>query len=578
MNQRFNKIQKTMVVSLIGRPNVGKSSLFNRLMRNQHKAITFDLPGVTRDRHYGVTALTDLRETGDPEMILVDTGGFFPEKVPLLGKNKEESFFNIMAEQAKIAVEESDLVLLVVDVREGPSPFDEMIARYLRMKKKTFWVLANKWDSESQAGLELDFFQLGIDPDVLFPISAAHSTGVETLRERLLEQEQKFQKELVSDDVVKSNLSLGVVPREEVVARVALIGAPNAGKSTFLNLLVGANRSLVSEIAGTTVDPIEGHFDLFFGPQASELDQYKKGHKSIDQVWSEFEKIETQTELAGSDDEGDDDQVEIETESDESEWRVEETDLVDDGPDEMADDQVPLNSEGQEPLSNSYWRSVALVDTAGIRRQRAVDGQIETQAVYQSLRSMGEADVVVLLVDATLGLSHQDRRLADIALEKGKSLLVVLNKVDLLKDKFKNAKAEQIWLEDLRKQIKWLQFVEMIPLSALKGQRLRAFKEALTRTILVRYREVPTGRLNKLLGNLTTAHPVVLNDARGKPIKVRYASQVKSTPPTFLLFCNKAQNIPDHYRRYLSNAIRREFKLINTPVHLIFRTGKEGTT
>lgn len=585
MNQRFNKVQKMMVVSIVGRPNVGKSSLFNRLMHRQHKAITFDLPGVTRDRHYGVAQLEDYEGTTKYDYILVDTGGFFPEKVPLEGRYREEAFFNIMADQAKTAIKESDLVLFAVDVREGPSPFDEMIGKYLRAQNKRFLILANKWDSEAQSGLEYDFFRLGIEEDQLFRVSAAHGTGIQELNQRLVEEACLYNQQLASGEDEHVGLSLGVVPREEVVARVALVGAPNAGKSTLLNLLVGAERSLVSSIPGTTVDPIEGHFDLYFGPQSVELDAYKKGHKSNDQVWSEFEKlnveanpeeveeIEQESEEIFEAEEGSVDET-LEMQDDEVEFDQEQEDQEIDASTEAVFTEADDTKVDDAP-AGSFWRSVALVDTAGIRRQKAVDGQIETMAVYQSLRSMSEADIVILVVDANLGLSHQDRRLADLALEKGKSLIVVLNKVDTLKEKLKDSKAEREWIVDLRRNIPWLEFVQLVPLSALRGTRIKNLKEVLKHTILVRYREVPTGRLNQFVGKLVKAHPVILRHSRGVPMKVRYANQVRSSPPTFVFFCNKAQGVPDHYRRYLSNAIRREFELINTPVHLIFRTGKE---
>ena len=170
-----------MVISIIGRPNVGKSTIFNRLMRRAHKAITFDKPGVTRDRHYGIASFAEVAHAKTAEAILVDTGGFYPEKIEENVPKKRDQimnkFFNIMTDQAKTAIQESDLILFVVDSREGVLPYDEMISDYIRKEKKPFWVLVNKYDTEKQEGEELEFYSLGIGEDELFKLSAEHGLG-----------------------------------------------------------------------------------------------------------------------------------------------------------------------------------------------------------------------------------------------------------------------------------------------------------------------------------------------------------------------------------------------------------------
>jgi len=265
MEEKMNS--RSMVVSIIGRPNVGKSTIFNRLMRKQHLAMTHDQPGVTRDRHYGIL---EIEEQVDgqmlkDELILVDTGGFYPDRIeidPKKKKNNVDPFFNIMADHAKLAIDESDLVLFVVDVREGLLPFDKGICDYIRSTKKPFWLLMNKFDTEKQEGDQYDFFNLGLDVEDMLRISAEHNRGIYDLRERLLKSAVEFRKKDLLK--VEGQLQRGVKPDNDVVASVAIIGAPNAGKSTLLNCLVGAQRALVSEIAGTTVDPIEGYIDLYF--------------------------------------------------------------------------------------------------------------------------------------------------------------------------------------------------------------------------------------------------------------------------------------------------------------------------
>ena len=459
--------KRNMVISLIGRPNVGKSSLFNRLMRKNH-ALTHDLPGVTRDRHYGLAKFND-----DPyfdeevEAIMVDTGGFYPQKIEEVGENQKEAefnhFFNIMTDHARLAIDESDLVLFVVDAREGVLPFDEGIADFIRSRKKPFWVLVNKFDTESQRGEEAEFYSLGLNPHEFFTVSAAHGLGLETIREAIHREVLAFNNNVDA----APGLQRGVTPREKVAAKLALIGAPNAGKSTLLNLLVGSERALVSDIAGTTVDPIEGYFDLYFGKDAELLEedqgqgktdglllqQYEEFRKNNSDVYEKMEKSFNEENVilpAGKTEEKADELV-----------------------DEKLYDQV-FNSEGEEekeavdPSETSYWRSLHIVDTAGIRRKSNIDGVIESQSVYRSLRCITESDIVIYMVDATRGIGHQDCRLLDIALEKGKSVIVCLNKMDLMKQKLKTEEERKEWLLDLHAKIPWLEFCDIIPILALK--------------------------------------------------------------------------------------------------------------
>ncbi len=275
--------RRSCVITLIGRPNVGKSTVFNRLMRKSFKAMAYDQPGVTRDRHYGIVSLEN--ETGEEteDVIMVDTGGFYPEKVEevkqLNKKQTAEPFFNIMADHAKLAIDESDLILMVVDVREGLIPFDKTICDYIRTTKKKMWLLVNKFDSDKQWGDEAEFYELGLNEDEFHIISAEHNRGLSKLGEDLYQFARDFQ----TDD--QYDLQKGVKPNHDVVANVAIIGAPNAGKSTLLNQLLSAKRALVSDIAGTTVDPIEGYFDLYFGKDVEILkaqeDQYRKTNTDL---------------------------------------------------------------------------------------------------------------------------------------------------------------------------------------------------------------------------------------------------------------------------------------------------------
>ncbi len=657
-----NENKRSMVISLIGRPNVGKSTLFNRLMRKGHKAITYDEPGVTRDRHYGIANFDILGESVARDAILVDTGGFYPTKIEEKSlKQKDQiatKFFNIMTEQAKIAIDESDLILFVVDVREGVLPFDHSIADYVRSKGKNFWLVVNKFDTENQAGDELEFYALGIDENQLITVSAEHALGLNELRSRIHTELLTFEKLSSS---LSPSLSKGVTPRENVVGKVALIGAPNAGKSTLLNQLVGSQRALVSEIPGTTVDPIEGFFDLFFGPvDAKKLDasksnpeiaktdglllkQYEEFRKNNSDVFEEMMKnyliedeavgeknLDNYDEYEGLDLLGEtDDFLLANLENEKSEDKSLNYEEFESAPNDFADEfQQDLDEDWEEEMyetvfsdddsesqfdefgehdeydeedknyapqttyshltnnnqkhtpdtyEGSFWRSVHLVDTAGIRRQKSVEGFIEEQSVYRSLRCITESDIVIFMVDATIGISHQDRRLLDIALEKGKSVIVGLNKIDLLKEKLPDEKAKKQWLSDLRDSIPWLYYCDLIPMSAKYGKHISRLKDSLKKTIMIRRTSIPTGVLNRTLLEIIESHPIVLKQSGGKRLKVKYASMVRSDPPTFLLFSNRSMGIPDNYKSYLKNGLRKEFGLDNTPIHLVFRTGEDLT-
>jgi GTP-binding protein len=552
----------SIIVSLIGRPNVGKSTIFNRLMQSQFMAITYDKPGVTRDRHYGSFSIDDV------SALLVDTGGFYPTHIEASGNSLEEknfnTFFNIMAEQAKIAIDESDLVILVVDGREGLNPFDQNIAEHIRRSKKDFWVVVNKIDTQKQDGHEVEFYNLGINEDQLLTLSAAHGRGFEDFKDKLKKtilekhKENKAQKELE-----------GIIPNSPLVANVAIIGAPNAGKSTLLNKLVGSNRALVSDIPGTTVDPIEGYFELYFGEDTQYLKPFKD--LELEQALSETEaeaeaEIEAEAEVEGFEPTQNEVLEEIYPVGD-LEYKVfEET---------IEEDPSKTIEAASTPDHQNFWRSIKLVDTAGIRKQKSVTGFIETQSVIRSLRAISDSDVIIFMVDATIGITHQDRRLCDIALEKGKSIILCLNKIDLLRMNFQDGKKRKEWIEDMRYKIPFLSFCDLITISAKRGSHINYLKSALIKTILIRHKKLGTGELNRAVTDLVDAHPIIIKNSRGRRFKVKYASMVKSAPPTILLFSNKSKNIPENYKRYLVNGLRNRFKIFNTPVHLIFRTGAD---
>ncbi|MBI2520977.1 MAG: 50S ribosome-binding GTPase [Bdellovibrio sp.] len=574
---------RAYVVSLIGRPNVGKSSIFNCLVGKGQKAITYDMPGVTRDRHYDFLSLDELGGAPQIDCILVDTGGFYPamkcESVD--HTDKAQVFFKAMVEQGEEAIRESDLVLLVVDVREGLLPYDEMIVRYLREQQKPFWLVVNKYDHDNLETSIYDFYKLGIDEECLFKISASHGRGLQHLREELQRQGLKF----FEGRDQSNELGKGITPREQVVGRVAIVGLPNAGKSTLLNALVGMKRALVSDIAGTTVDPIEAYFDLFFGEKAAlieeskqnygmnllfqEYEMFRQNNPDMYRKMEEFEEggtLETPGELI--EDSGDED---CEEESPEvSPARAQEIyKTLFDEP--ILDESSTLESE--EVTEQNYWRSVHLVDTAGIRQKANIDEEIEEQSVFRALRCITECDIVIYLIDTSKGLSHQDRHLIALSLEKGKSVILGLNKFDLVLKKYRGAKERREYLETLTCTIPWISYCDVIPLTAIHKRGLGRLRQSLVRTFLSRKVKIPTGELNRAFLELCDKHPAHL---KGKAeLKIKYATMVKGNPPTILLFVNRSRGISEQYKRYLKNGLREMFRIRNTPVHLLFRSSTD---
>ncbi|MCY4644562.1 MAG: ribosome biogenesis GTPase Der [Bacteriovoracales bacterium] len=482
----MEKMEKkaTMVISLIGRPNVGKSTLFNRLQGKMGKAITHKSPGVTRDRHY---AWVDLEE-GERKhpIVLVDTAGLYPESADGNGDDLSAT----MREQVQLALEESDLILFVVDGTEGLLGADEEICCDLRHSGKSFAMVINKLDSGTPWTLEGEFASFGLPEESCFGVSAAHGRGILDLKEFLFERAGSFSR-FAESSPSQSAKEKGE-SREEVVASLCLMGAPNGGKSTLLNRLLNAPRAAVSEKAGTTVDPVEDHIPL------------------------------------------------------------------------------PVGRGGKRAL-------VKIVDTAGIRKKPKVSGVVEKQSTYRALRAVSESDIVIYVVDVSALMTHQDRRLVDIALEKGASVIVALNKIDLLDDRLNTLRQKRDWMDDLRAKIAWLDFCTLVPLSAKEGRHLQKLVKAIGETIEARFRAIPTGRLNQVIGRLIERSPLYpKGTSRRHPLKVRYATVVKDSPPTILLFSNRCRNIPPPYRRYLQKGIRRAFSLDNTPIHLIFRnTGQD---
>ena len=442
------------LVAIVGRPNVGKSTLFNRLAR-KHVAIVEDQPGVTRDRHYADT------EWGDYRFTLIDTGGF----VPGIGESLDDAVF----QQVQAAIEECDVLLFVVDGRAGRSGGDEEVATFLRKSGKPVLVVVNKVDSPKQEGtLASEFYRLGLGEP--FEVSAEHDRGTVPLVEALLEHLPTPEPVVEPSD----EEGMGEGPDDNAPIRVSIIGRPNVGKSTLINALLGKKRLVVSPMAGTTRDPIDSALTV-------------KG------------------------------------------------------------------------------REYVLTDTAGIRRKSTISQRVEQYSVLAALKAVDRSDVTVLVMDATEPAVDQDAKLAGITEEKGRPLLIVVNKWDQVSHE---PKKEEAFRAELKHQLRFVAYAPVIFTSALHGQKIGKVLEMAQELYRQFHYRAATPQLNKLLEHITTEHPAPF--ANGKALRLYYVAQVASAPPTFVFRANMPDEVPDRYKRYIVNQLRSTFDL-RVPLRMYFR-------
>ena len=430
------------IVAIVGAPNVGKSTLFNRLIRRR-KAIVDDQPGVTRDRNY-----QEVTWEGKT-FSLVDTGGFEWDKKSLMDKG--------LREQIEMALEEADLIVFVGDGKTGLTPADEQVIGRLRKTSKPVIYALNKLDNTKLEEDLTEYFRLGLD--TILPVSALHGRGVENLKGAILSRLPSIEEEAEEDKRI----------------RLAVIGRPNVGKSSLVNSILGFERVLVSPEPGTTRDVIDTPFE------------YKD-------------------------------------------------------------------------------RRYLLIDTAGIRRKARVAQRLEKFSVLGAIKGIDQCDLAVMLLDATQGVTDQDARIAGLAFEKGKGVIVGVNKWDLIEKDLKNKKQ---FLEDIRYHLKYLSFAPILPLSAKTGLG----REKLLNTIHEVYRQytrrVDTGPLNQALKTILAGHSLPLRG--GQRVKIYFAAQVEIKPPTFIFFANYPENIHFSYQRYLTNQLREHFRFTMCPIKIIFR-------
>ena len=439
--------QKHFSVAILGRPNVGKSTLFNRLV-GRRLALVADTPGLTRDRREGEGRLADL------EFRLFDTAGL-EEAAP-------EALAGRMRAQTERALADADVALLLLDAREGITPADRHFAAWLRKSGKEIVLVANKSEAQRALTAIAEAYGLGLGDPV--PISAEHGEGMALLYERLLP------------------FARGAAARAEKEAerplQLAIVGRPNVGKSTLANRLIGEERLLTGEEAGITRDAI-----------------------AVDWRWRD--------------------------------------------------------------------RKVRLVDTAGLRRRPRVEGKPEELAVGDALRAIRFAEAVILVIDALQPFERQDLAIGSLVAEEGRAMVVAASKWDAVGDR--KAASERL-KERLETSLPQLSGVALVPVSGRSGFGLERLMGAVFAADAVWNRRLPTADLNRWLALLQERRPPPL--VAGRRLRLRYLTQVNTRPPSFALFASKPAELPDSYRRYLVNALRRDFGLPGTPIRMMLRKGR----
>jgi len=434
-------------VAIIGRPNVGKSTLFNRLV-GERKAIVEDIPGITRDRIYGRCTWEDF------EFDLIDTGGFDP--------NPDDPLLKIMKQQVDLALEEADAIIFVMDVKGGLNPVDVEIQRMVARWRKPVFHAVNKVDSPEKEREAFEFYQLGLGH--LYFISATHGRGLMALM----------------DDVIEA---LGSAPELAPVAvdvpHVAVVGRPNVGKSTLINWLLGKQRLLTSDMPGTTRD-------------------------SVDTLW-------------------------------------------------------------RSPEGKQY----VLVDTAGMRRKRSVRDSTEYYSVIRAIKSMERAHVVLLLIDARLGMEDQDAKIANLVANRGRGFVIVFNKWDLIR---KDHKTAQRFVKALKEMYPTLSYVPCAFASAATGKGVRKLLPLVDSVKTSWEARISTGELNRFIERVVRKTPPPLT--RRRPGKIFYVTQAETAPPTIMMTVNHPSYFSDNYRRFLLNQIRDQYEFTGSPIRLFLRRRK----
>jgi GTP-binding protein len=428
-------------VAIVGRPNVGKSTFFNRLLE-ERKAIVQDTPGVTRDRQYGVA------EWNGKNFNVIDTGGFVPDT--------EDIFEREIRKQVMIAVQEAHAIFFMVDAATGITDLDTTMAHILRRSDKPVYLVVNKVDNHDRFLEAQEFYQLGFDK--VFFLSSISGSGTGELLDDLAEN---IEEEI--EDPLKD------------LPKIAIIGQPNVGKSSLLNALVGSERTIVSEIAGTTRDTIHTHYNLF-------------------------------------------------------------------------------------------QKEFVLIDTAGLRRKNKVNEDLEFYSVIRAIKALDESDICLIMLDAEKGISQQDLNIFSLAVKKGKGIVMLVNKWDLM-DKQTNTARD--YEKELKQRLAPFNDIPILFISAKDKTRIFKAIEIALEVYENRTRKVATSKLNEvMLKAIEAYHPPVV---RGNPVRIKFVTQLPTVVPSFAFFCNYPDDLKTPYRNYLENQLRENFNFKGVPVRIFFR-------
>ncbi len=431
-------------VAIVGRPNVGKSTFFNRLLE-ERKAIVDDISGVTRDRQYGVT------DWNGKTFNVIDTGGFVP--------HTDDVFEREIRKQVKIAIDEANCIVFMVDVVTGITDLDDTMADLLRRTTKPVYLVVNKVDNGTRQLEATEFYSLGFENTYFVSSITGTGTG------EVLDAVTEGMKEEDSDETL----------RENSLPKFAIIGQPNAGKSSLLNALIGQERTIVSDIAGTTRDTIHTHYNMF-------------------------------------------------------------------------------------------QKEFMLIDTAGIRKKNKEKEDLEFYSIIRAIKAMDEADVCMLLIDAGKGVTAQDVSIFSLATRKGKGIVVLVNKWDLVEKETNTARDYEKALK-----VKLAPFTDVPVLFISVTEKTRIFKaiELALDVYENRNRKIPTSQLNEIMLKAVEAYhaPVV----RGNTVKIKYVTQLPTAVPSFAFFTNYPDDIKSAYKNYLENQLRTKFRLTGVPIRIFFR-------
>ncbi len=436
------------IVAVVGRPNVGKSTLFNRIA-GERISIVEDTPGVTRDRIYAEAQWLNKNFT------LIDTGGLEPETDDIIMKH--------IYSQAEIAMETADVILFVCDVKTGVTDSDMQVANILRKANKPVVTAVNKVDDLKKYSMDVyEFYKLGLgDP---LGVSAGQALGIGDLLDEIVKH---FPEDSADDE-------------EQEAIKVAVVGKPNAGKSSLINKILGEERVIVSDIAGTTRDAVDSPYE-------------KNGRKYV------------------------------------------------------------------------------FIDTAGMRRKSKIKENIEKYSIIRAIAAVERSDVCIIMIDAEIGVTDQDTKIAGIAHEAGKASIIAVNKWDKIE---KDGKTMNKFIKDIDAEFKYMTYAPKMFISALTGQRLDKLFDTITACYENNARRIQTGILNDVL-----IEAMAINQPpaeKGRPLKIYYITQVSVKPPSFVLFVNDSQLLHFSYKRYIENQLRQAFGFDGTPIHFIVRNkGKD---